>query len=107
MHVQIHLQLQTMVGEPEQFTRSQYGTAPYDNDTCYSNADSTDAATFHYGDWEMRVYNQMHGHPTTTDTEYLIAARKVQVGTPYIYVIGNSLRDFVMIIKLMGCYEIK
>lgn len=94
-----------MVGEPEQFARNQYGAATYENETCYSNTDSTDAAAFQYRDWEMRVYNQVHGHPTTTDTEFLLAARKVQVRTgckwDWKWRNSNRLRSLSLMMRLI------
>ena len=74
-----------MVTEVDQFNRgSQYQPGAYPSavgENCFPNntPEMIDISALQQREWEMRVYNQMHGNSTPTEAEYLFAARKVQV----------------------------
>ena len=76
---------QAMVTEVDQFNRgSQYQSGAYPSavgENCFPNntPEMIDISALQQREWEMRVYNQMHGNSTPTEAEYLFAARKVQV----------------------------
>lgn len=74
---------QVMGSEVDQFNRAgQYpGVYPTGGDSCFSNqpSETIDISALQQREWEMRVYNQMHGNSTPTEADYIFAARKVQV----------------------------
>lgn len=73
-----------MVSEVDSFRGgAQYpsGAYPSGGENCFPNntPEMIDISALQQREWEMRVYNQMHGNSTPSEAEYLFAARKVQV----------------------------
>ena len=94
-----------MVAEVDQFNRSQYQNGVYSGsvggDNCFSGsaAESLDISSLQQREWEMRVYNQMHG-AAPIEADYLFAARKVQVRL-------KSTADFVDCWLWASLWELK